>query len=229
MILRKNPLETIDVPSAAHIKMASERRVRSALSAGLLTMGPGDEVVWDDAWESWLPSVREASLAYRVNYCRLYTTTIRVGVPLHRLALETARTARVQNVSWDIVPLRRGNMDLLLAMQRGSIDGNVCTEQFRSEIQEALRLGRPVYQKRLHTDTEVYTQGLHPTPAVAPGRAISKLHSHKALGDAIREGTVNAIHYRGSLLVTLDADYRAWTGEKMAPHHHLFSKALLRA
>ena len=220
-------LSAIPAPHAAKIKSVSESRVKAALKDSVLN-GKGRMVAWDDSFESWMPRIGEIDLSYRINLARPYTKTTRIGVSPLRLAREAAATARTQAAGWDIVPVTRENLDMVLSQQRGSIDGNVYTDHLVSDVKEALRMGRKVYQKRIHTGMQAYTQGLHPAPAVVPAHSFAASKGGKsALGVAINEGAVDAFRYYDAVLVVDNERFRSW--RKVSANHNLFSKGLLRA
>jgi len=221
-------MDTIPRSDAAKIKMVSESTLTDALNKGVIN-GTEERVEWDDDFEEWMPKIPAEDLVYRVNMARPYITTIRIGVSLKRLAQATARTAQRQAAPWDIVPVNRTNMDLVLNMQRGSIDGNVYTQYLVDEVREALRLDRNVYQKRLRTGMAAYTQGLHPAPAFRPlDKVASSAGERSALGKAIEGGEIDALQYHDATLV-VDSDALQEWRENENNHHSLFSDALLRA
>jgi len=221
-------MDTIPRPDAAKIKMVSESTLTDALNKGVIN-GTKERVKWDNDFEEWMPRVPAENLAYRVNMARPYITTIRIGVPLKRLAKATVRTAQNEAAPWDIVPVTRTNMDLILNQQRGSIDGNVYTQYLVDEVREALRLGKNVYQKRLRTGMAAYTQGLHPAPALRPLDKVARSAGERsALGKAIERGEIDAIQYHDATLVVDNDALQKWR-ESEDNHHSLFSDALLRA
>jgi len=216
------------VPGAARIKMVSEGRLIDAIEKGVLS-SKDSRVKWDEDFETWMPTIKEEDLCYRVNMARTFTTTIRIGVPLPRLARETARTAQQEAAEWDIIPVSDTNMDLLLNMQRGSIDGNVYTQYLVDDVREALRLGKPVYQKRIHTGQPAYTQGLHPTPAFRSLDSYARSAGERTtLGEAVKSGEIDAARYHDATLLVDNDALREWR-EDENKHHSLFSDALLRA
>jgi len=227
MIRPPKDLRLIGVGDAAHIKSSTVGTVEDAIRTGPLS-SEGDRVVWNEAFEGWMPVVPVEDLSYEVNMARTYTTTIRIGVERAQLGKETASTARGQAAGWDIVPVREENMELLLNQQRGSIDGNVYTEFLVNDVRRALRMGRPVYQKRIFTGTQAYTQGLHPCPAFRPiGSVVGSKGERSDLGLAIQEGEVDGARYHDAVLVVDNEDFRRWRGHE--DNHNLFSKGLLRA
>lgn len=220
-------METINVTDAARIKMVGRGKILEAVENGVLD-STGGRVEWNRCFENWMPPISEADLCYRANLARTYTTTIRIGKPLPRLATETARTAQSQAAKWDIVPLSGENQSLLLNMQRGSLDGSVCTEHLISDVQRALRLGEPVYQKRIHTGPPAYTQGLHPSPAFRSLDAYSRSAGDKsALGKAIQSGELDAARYHSAVLLVDNDALQNWREE--GNDNSLFSQSLLRA
>jgi hypothetical protein len=220
-------LSAIPAPDAAKIKSVSESRVEAALKDGVLN-GERGAVAWDESFESWMPRIEEVDLSYRINLARPYTKTIRIGVSALQLAREAAATARQQAAGWDIVPVTKENLDMVLSQQRGSIDGNVYTGHLVSDVKKALRMGRKVYQKRIHTGMQAYTQGLHPAPPVVPAHSFASSKGGKsALGVAINEGAVDAFRYYDAVLVVDNERFRSW--RKVSANHNLFSKGLLRA
>jgi len=226
MIHLPQDLRLIKPEDAAHIKFVSRGRIERAVKDGVLDSEDG-RVVWDDAFEGWMPVVAEEDLSYRVSMARTYTTTIRIGVERSKLGKETAITAKRQAAGWDIVPVRQENMELVLNQQRGSIDGNVYTDYLVSDVKKALRLGRPVYQKRIFTGLPAYTQGLHPCPAFLPGHTLSSTKGERSsLGVAIENGDVDSARYHDAVLVVENERLQEWRG---AANHNLFTKGLLRA
>ena len=226
---RSKPSErqTLTISEAAAIKWSSPKRVRDALGTGKMDMLSSGEVVWDRRFESWMPKVEAPVLAYRMNLARLFTTTIRISGDLDMLCLETQRRAQAQAATWDIVPVTRENVDIAMAQQWGSIDGNVACEPLWDDVNLALSEGRRVYQTRIHTLRPAYTQGLHPTPPVA---APSPLGSRLGLdlGEALASGKVNVAEYRGARVVVVDETLRSWV-EGESNYRSLFSDALMRA
>jgi len=217
----------IAIPSAASIKFVSGSRVRAALKDGVLS-GTDTTVTWDESFESWMPRVGEIDLSYRINLARPYTKTTRIGVDPLQLAREAAVTARQQAAEWDIIPITSRNLEMVLSQQRGSIDGNVYTDGLVSDVKKALRIGRKVYQKRIHTGMQAYTQGLHPAPAVVPAHSFASSKGGKsALGVAINEGAVDSFRYHDAVLVVDNERFRSW--RKVSANHNLFSQGLLRA
>jgi hypothetical protein len=221
--------QAITIYDAARIKMVPENRVWDEIGDALNGARESGLVCWDENFVAWSPTAHPGDLAYRANLARMYTKTIRIDVPLRTLIIEAGNTASHQAAEWDIVPVNYDNYELLLLQQFGSLDGNVGNEYLRDRVRESLRIGRPVYQKRIHTTDVAYTQGLHPTPELA---ALSKLEgTYRAakLDSAIENGEINYARYRGATLVLMDDDFTAWADDDSSLHHELFSNALLRA
>lgn len=227
-IMKGDPIK-VKLEDAATIKMVPVNGIHTAMGGGEIN-GTSEFVEWDEDFTQWSPVIPAADLAYRANLVRLYTKTIRIDVPMVKLASEAMITARYEAAYWDIVPVNSDNYPLLTSMQYGSLDGNVSTEYLEDRVREALRVGKPVYQKRIHTHDAAYTQGLHPTHELAALETLEN-KGYSRLGKAVENEEINSVRYRTSILVVLDEDFEAWADEGTGneEHHSLFSDALLRA
>ena len=217
---------------AARIKFCSTSAVAQAVDAGSLSNDESGKVLWNASFGRWIPPVSPHETASFANACRTYTTTIRMK-PLQALVKETMRTAKEQGRRWDIVPVSKKNVDLILNMQRGSLDGNVYTTRLEDDVLEALRLDEPVYQKRIYTSLSAYHQGLHPAPEIAPVQdAVSGRVTSSRVVEAASSDTIHTFEYNDDLFVVLDDDFREWKSswrEDNEDQYPLFSQMMMNA
>lgn len=217
--------------AVARVKATSTPVVLKALRRGILNHHADTGMIaWDSDYEAWCPRPSEETV-YAINEGRAWTRTIRIK-PKKALVAECIRTAKAHgpDTRWDMVPLNEENADMLLSLQRGSLDGNIDNKWLRNEVDEALQAGVPVYQKRIYTTMDDYNQALHPCPRVVMAEDLldEPRVTERKLMNAV--DNISTFICRSRLFILLDEAYRAWVqGLQGRQSTMLFSKRMMEA
>jgi len=208
---------------AAKSKLCSSESVRNAVTNGILK---GDDVVviWDDDFESWIPDVPTQRVVQFLNQRRFDARTIRKPISESRPVPEMFDHAARQKknlesaTDWIVIPVNTLNLDLLFRTHTGYWDAEPYSEDAHEEYMEILGRGEKLYQLRLGLSDLAYSgKNLHPSKLMTATSVASICRvEEEDVVSGIKDGALNATHYRGVPVIIIDERFDVWEQRVMA-------------